>query len=61
MVLKNRAGQRESQWKNDSTAIWNIVKIHEHQSEWENKVLEDPVAGKERIAYIIDTTNNSSS
>lgn len=38
-------------WKNDSVAIWNVVKIDKQQNEWIEKILKDPIAGKERLAY----------
>lgn len=39
-----------AQWQNDSTAFWRIVVVDEHQHEWIDKILFEPVTGKERLA-----------
>lgn len=48
-----------TQWQNDSAAVWHIVNVDEKQLEWVDKILSDPVAGKERLAVSrIDYTKN---
>lgn len=52
-VLKNykdRGMMRESQWQNDSTAVFRIINVDQHQEEWIAKILSDPIAGKQRLA-----------
>jgi hypothetical protein len=45
---KDRGMMRESHWKNDSTAVFRIINVDQHQEEWIAKVLSDPIAGKQR-------------
>jgi hypothetical protein len=47
---KDRGMMRESHWKNDSTAVFRIINVDQHQEEWIAKVLSDPIAGKQRLA-----------
>ena len=62
-VLKDYKDHREmnpTQWQNDSSAVWHIINIDEHQKPWIDKILSDPIAGKQRmansrIAYNIDS------
>jgi len=52
-VLKSYKDQNmmnPTQWQNDANAILRISSVDEHQEEWLEKVLGDPVAGKERLA-----------
>ncbi len=52
-VLKDYKDQdmmHPTQWQNDANAIWHVVNVNEHQEEWIEKVLSDPIAGKERLA-----------
>ncbi|ERP67399.1 hypothetical protein VCHC36A1_3711 [Vibrio cholerae HC-36A1] len=39
-----------TQWENDSTAVYRIITIDNQQLEWVENILNDPVAGKERLA-----------
>ncbi|CAK1942531.1 hypothetical protein L8R85_24945 [Vibrio splendidus] len=39
-----------AQWENDSTAVCRIITLDEQQLEWIGKILNDPVAGKSRLA-----------
>jgi hypothetical protein len=47
---KDRGMMRESQWQNDSTAVFRVITVDEHQEEWIAKILSDPIAGKQRLA-----------
>ena len=39
-----------TQWQNDTTAIYHISAIDSQQEEWIEKILSDPISGKERLA-----------
>ncbi|MFK5894349.1 MAG: hypothetical protein QM504_14095 [Pseudomonadota bacterium] len=39
-----------TQWQNDTNAIFRISTVDEYQKEWIQKILSDPIAGKERLA-----------
>ena len=52
-VLKSYRDQglmREAMWKNDATAVHGISTVDNQQVPWIDKVLSDPIAGKERVA-----------
>jgi len=52
-VLKNYKDQNmmhPAQWQNDSNAVFRLSTIDENQEEWLEKILSDPIAGKERLA-----------
>ena len=37
-------------WENDARAVYYIITVDENQIEWIEKILSDPIAGKERLA-----------
>ncbi len=39
-----------TQWENDATAVYRIITIDDQQLEWIGNILNDPIAGKERLA-----------
>lgn len=39
-----------AQWKNDTDAIFNIITPSKYQLEWVEKILSDPISGKQRLA-----------
>jgi len=41
---------REDIWRNDATAIANFIHSGPDTDEWIDKVLSDPVGGKETVA-----------
>lgn len=41
---------RDAMWQNDAKAVFHIATVDQHQLEWIDKVLSDPIAGKERLA-----------
>ena len=47
---KDKKLMNPTQWDNDARAIYHIVTVDEHQLEWIEKILSDPIAGKERLA-----------
>jgi hypothetical protein len=47
---KDHGLMNPTQWQNDSTAVFRIVNVDQHQEEWIAKILSDPVAGKQRLA-----------
>jgi hypothetical protein len=47
---KDKGMMHPTQWQNDTNAIWRVSTVDEHQEEWIEKVLSDPIAGKERLA-----------
>jgi hypothetical protein len=47
---KDQGMMHPTQWQNDANAIWHVVSVDEHQEEWIEKVLSDPIAGKKRLA-----------
>lgn len=47
---KDKKLMNPTQWENDARAIYHIVTVDEHQLEWIEKILSDPIAGKERLA-----------
>jgi hypothetical protein len=47
---KDKGMMNPTQWQNDANAIARVSTVDEHQEEWIEKVLSDPVAGKERLA-----------
>jgi hypothetical protein len=46
----DRGMMHPTQWQNDSNAFFRIAMVDEHQEEWLDKILSDPIAGKERLA-----------
>lgn len=52
-VLKNCKDNNlmnPAQWENDSTAVYRIITIDDQQLEWIGNILNDPIAGKKRLA-----------
>lgn len=47
---KDKGMIHPTQWQNDSAAILGISYVDEKQEDWIEKVLSDPIAGKERLA-----------
>lgn len=47
---KDQGMMHPTQWQNDATAIWHVSAVDEHQEEWIDRILSDPIAGKERLA-----------
>ena len=47
---KDKKLMNPTQWTNDTRAIYHIVTVDENQLEWIDKILDDPLAGKERLA-----------
>ena len=47
---KEKGMMNPTQWQNDANAIARVSTVDEHQEEWIEKVLSDPIAGKERLA-----------
>jgi hypothetical protein len=47
---KDQGMMHPTQWQNDANAIWRVVNVDERQQEWIEKILSDPIAGKERLA-----------
>jgi len=47
---KDNGMMNPTQWKIDADAIIGIARITKYQKEWVDKVLSDPIAGKERLA-----------
>jgi hypothetical protein len=41
---------RDSIWQNDAKAVYHLATIDGQQGEWIDKILSDPIAGKERLA-----------
>ena len=50
MSDKEKGMMNPTQWQNDANAIARVSTVDEHQEEWIEKVLSDPIAGKERLA-----------
>ena len=48
---KDQKMMNPRQWDNDVNAIVRISTVDKHQEEWLEKILSDPIAGKERLAY----------
>ena len=49
-IYKDQGLMRHEICKNDSTALYRVTEIDPQQLEWVNRVLSDPIAGKERLA-----------
>jgi hypothetical protein len=47
---RDKGLMREAIWKNDATAVYGISMVDNKQVQWIDKVLSDPIAGKERLA-----------
>lgn len=47
---KDKQMMNPTQWANDARAIQHIITVDEHQAEWIENILSDPIAGKERLA-----------
>ena len=47
---KDKGMMNPTQWQNDANAIYRVSTVDERQEEWIEKVLSDPIAGKERVA-----------
>jgi hypothetical protein len=47
---KDKKQMNPSQWENDARAVFHIATVDENQLEWIEKILSDPIAGKERLA-----------
>ena len=47
---KDKKLMNPTQWDNDARAIYHVITVNEHQLEWIDKILSDPIAGKERLA-----------
>lgn len=47
---KDQGMMHPTQWQNDATAIWHVSTVDERQAEWIDRILSDPIAGKERLA-----------
>lgn len=41
---------RDSMWQNDAKAVYHIATIDGQQVQWIDKILSDPIAGKQRLA-----------
>jgi hypothetical protein len=48
--FKDHKLMREAIWRNDSRAILGAISVNAEQRGWIEKVLSDPIAGKERMA-----------
>lgn len=48
--FKDNGLMRESIWANDATAIAKIINPSPETEEWIDRVLSDPVVGRERVA-----------
>lgn len=52
-VLKNykdKGQMNPTQWANDAKAVFQVIQVDKNQIEWIDKILNDPIAGKERLA-----------
>lgn len=49
-ILKDTGQMHPAQWKNDTNALWQVAQIDKDQIDWVNKILDDPISGKERLA-----------
>jgi hypothetical protein len=47
---RDKKEMRATMWQNDSKAIYHIATIDGQQAQWIEKILNDPIAGKERLA-----------
>jgi hypothetical protein len=47
---KDSGAMPPTQWKNDARAVMGIIMVNQEQEGWVERVLGDPVAGKERLA-----------
>jgi hypothetical protein len=47
---KDKKLMNPTQWDNDARAVYHIISVDENQLEWIDKILSDPIAGKERLA-----------
>ncbi len=47
---KDQKLMNPTQWENDARAIFHIINVDEHQLEWIENILSDPIASKERLA-----------
>lgn len=47
---RDKGRMKPAQWQNDANAIVRVSTVDECQEEWLEKVLSDPIAGKERLA-----------
>jgi hypothetical protein len=47
---KDAGAMHPTQWQNDAMAVMGIVTVNDEQEKWLARVLNDPVAGKERLA-----------
>lgn len=56
--LREQGALHPTQWQNDSQALRGVTSPSEHQAEWIEKVLSDPLLGKEPVA--ISTVNYQS-
>lgn len=49
-VYQDKRMMNPTQWQHDTNAIRRVSTVDEHQEEWIEKILSDPIAGKERLA-----------
>jgi hypothetical protein len=47
---RDKKMMRDSVFQNDAKAVFHIATIDGQQGEWIDKILSDPIAGKERLA-----------
>lgn len=47
---KDKGQMNPTQWANDAQAVFQVIQVDENQIEWIDKILSDPIAGKERLA-----------
>jgi hypothetical protein len=47
---RDKKMMRDSMCQNDATAVYHIATIDGQQGDWIDKILSDPIAGKERLA-----------
>ncbi|HSH97390.1 MAG: hypothetical protein ACAH07_08485 [Methylophilaceae bacterium] len=47
---KDKGMMNPTQWENDAAAIFHISNVDQHQIPWIQKILSDPIAGKQRLA-----------
>jgi hypothetical protein len=47
---RDKKMMRDSLWQNDAKAVYHIATIDGQQDEWIDKILSDPIAGKDRLA-----------
>ena len=48
---KDSGMMHPTQWKNDTNAIFRICTVDKYQKEWVEKILSDPIAGRNRLAF----------